>query len=115
MLLSAILFIGSFYVRALRVVALLPLAAVPAVFFWHQSKSKTILDKTELDRLSAALNESEQQFRVTFDNAASMGLTSTKGEWVRVNKSLCKLLGYSEADLLKTTLHSLSHPEDANG
>ena len=112
-LLSAILFIGSFYVRALRVVALLPLAAVPAVFFWHQSKSKTMLGQTELDRLSAALNESEQQFRITFDHAAGMGLTTTKGEWVRVNKSLCKLLGYSEADLLKTTLHSLSHPEDA--
>jgi len=112
-LLSAILFIGSFYVRALRVVALLPLAAVPAVFFWHQSKSKTMLGQTELDRLSAALNESEQQFRITFDHAAGMGLTTTKGEWVRVNKSLCKLLGYSEAELLKTTLHSLSHPEDA--
>ena len=112
-LLSAILFIGSFYVRALRVVALLPLAAVPAVLFWHQSKSKTMLGQTELDRLSAALNESEQQFRITFDHAAGMGLTTTKGEWVRVNKSLCKLLGYAEADLLKTTLHSLSHPEDA--
>ncbi len=111
--LSALLFIGSFYVRALRVVALLPLAACPALFFWSQSRARTIHDKTELDRLAEALNETEQRFRVTFDHAAGMGLTTTRGEWVRVNKSLCKLLGYSEADLLKTTLHSLSHPEDA--
>lgn len=110
--LSAILFIGSFHARALRVVALLPLAACPAVFFWAQLKARTSADKTELDRLTAALDESEQRFQVTFNHAAGMGLTTIEGEWVRVNKSLCKLLGYSEAQLLKTTLHSLSHPED---
>jgi diguanylate cyclase (GGDEF)-like protein/PAS domain S-box-containing protein len=113
-LLSAILFIGSFYVRALRIVALLPLAACPAVFFWYQSKGKISNDKLELGRLSAALDESEQRFQMTFNQAAGMGLTTINGEWVRVNKSLCKLLGYSEAELLKMTLHSLSHPEDAD-
>jgi diguanylate cyclase (GGDEF)-like protein/PAS domain S-box-containing protein len=111
-LLSAVLLVGSFYVPALRVVALLPIAACPAVFFWSQSRAKTIENQNELDRLSAALHESEQRFRVTFDHAAGMGLTTTNGEWVRVNKSLCELLGYAEADLLKTTLHALSHPED---
>src|SRR4051812_21754441 len=58
LLLSAALFAGSFYVGALRALALLPLAAYPAVFLWYQSRGTTIENKVELDRLSAALNES---------------------------------------------------------
>jgi diguanylate cyclase (GGDEF)-like protein/PAS domain S-box-containing protein len=112
LVISALIFIGSFYISALRVVALLPLAVCPAVLMWYQSREKTSQRQTELSRLSAALEESEQQFRSTFSHAAGMGLTSAKGEWLRVNYSLCNLLGYAEDELLKTTLTSLSHPND---
>lgn len=112
LLISAALLEGSFYVRGLRVVALLPLATCPAVFFWYRSREETGKRQIELNRLSAALDESELRFRATFDHATSMGLITTKGEWVRVNNSMCDLLGYSEAELQERNLALLSHPED---
>ncbi|HYW69688.1 MAG TPA: EAL domain-containing protein [Pyrinomonadaceae bacterium] len=111
-LLSAALITACFYVPPLRVPALLASIIGGAVFFYYQFRRRTSKHSVELNRLAAELRESEQRFRVTFDHAAGMGLTTTKGEWVRVNKSLCDLVGYSESDLLKTPLRSLSHPED---
>ena len=72
LLLSVALFAGSFYVHALRALALLPLAACPAVFLWYQFRKTTVKNQVELDRLSAALDESEHRFRATFDHAAGM-------------------------------------------
>ena len=112
LLISAALFVGSFYVRALRVVTLLSLAACPTAFFWSRSQEETRKRQMEHDRLSAALDESEQRLRATFEHAAGMGLITNKGDWVRVNASLCNLLGYSDAELLQKNLASLSHPED---
>src|SRR5262245_48210939 len=89
--LSVALFIGSFYVRALRALVLVPLASCPVFLLWYQVKEDGAKDKFELARVSGALRESEHRFKATFDHAAGMGLTNNKGEWVRVNKSLCNL------------------------
>jgi diguanylate cyclase (GGDEF)-like protein/PAS domain S-box-containing protein len=109
---SAVLFIGSFYVGGLRFPALLPLAICPPIFFWYEFKRKRDKQELEVERLAGELRESEQRFRVTFDHAEGLGLATANGEWVRVNKSLCDLLGYSESELIKKPLSSLSHPED---
>ena len=34
------------------------------------------------------------------------------GKWLRVNQKLCEILGYSQDELLKTNLQSLTHPDD---
>jgi diguanylate cyclase (GGDEF)-like protein/PAS domain S-box-containing protein len=112
LLISVVLLVASFYVRALRAVAFLPLAACPALFVWYRSQEKTGKRQLELDRVSAALDESEHRFRATFDHAAGMGLITPEGQWVQVNNSLCDLLGYSEAELLEKDLASLSHSKD---
>ncbi|HEV7860827.1 MAG TPA: diguanylate cyclase [Pyrinomonadaceae bacterium] len=67
----------------------------------------------EQERISRALQESEAHFRGSFDYAAiGMALVSTNGRWLRVNNSLCELVGYSEAELLAKAFPDLTHPDD---
>jgi PAS domain-containing protein len=49
----------------------------------------------EQERISQALQESEEHFRSAFNYAAiGMGLTATDGRWLQVNNSLCEIVGY---------------------
>ena len=57
----------------------------------------------EQERISKALRETEEHFRNAFDYAAiGMALVSPQGAWLRVNRSLCTLLGYSEREMLNS-------------
>jgi len=57
--------------------------------------------------------ESKERFRSVFDySAAGMALVGHDGRWIRVNKALCEILGYTEQELLATTFQSLTHPDD---
>src|SRR6185369_12370308 len=96
----------------LRILVLLPIATSPAIFFIYNSRLRNAERRIEEDRATKALQESERRFRATFDHAGGMGITGSKGEWVRVNRSLCQMLGYTKEELLNTTLQSISHPED---
>src|SRR2546423_994510 len=67
----------------------------------------------EQDRISKALRETEEHFRNAFDYAAiGMALVSPQGAWLRVNRSLCDLIGYDEAELLNSNFQSVTHAED---
>jgi len=67
----------------------------------------------EQERISKALVESEEHFRNAFDYAAiGMALVSPEGNWLRVNRSLCEIVGYSEAELLVSDFQSITHRED---
>jgi diguanylate cyclase (GGDEF)-like protein/PAS domain S-box-containing protein len=72
-----------------------------------------MLDITERRLVEAALRESEQRFRRSFDNATiGMALVGTDGCWLQVNRSLCDMLGYSEEELLGKTFQDITHPDD---
>jgi PAS domain S-box-containing protein len=59
------------------------------------------------------LLESEQRFRGYFEQgAAGMAILSPAGEWVEVNERLCKLLGYTESELVRKSWTELTHVED---
>ena len=59
------------------------------------------------------LKESEERFRSAFDNAPiGMALVTPDGRWMRVNRSLCQIVGYSEQELLQTTFQAITHPKD---
>src|SRR5688572_14082707 len=60
----------------------------------------------------ARLKESEARFRQTFELAASGICHVVDGRFVRVNRSLCEILGYSEKELLGKSVKEVSHPED---
>jgi PAS domain S-box-containing protein len=54
-------------------------------------------------------------FRSAFEFAAiGMALVSPNGRFLRVNRSLCEITGYREAELLRLTFQDITHPEDLN-
>lgn len=69
--------------------------------------------EAEIEARIADLRQSEEQFRRSFEDAGiGMALLSPQGVWLRVNASLRKILGYSEADLQGLTLQSVMHSDD---
>lgn len=70
-----------------------------------------LVDKLVVNNM--ILEESELRFRSAFDFAAiGMAIVSLKGKWLKVNQSLCQIVGYSEADLLKIDFQTITYPED---
>ncbi|WP_165475037.1 GGDEF domain-containing protein [Legionella yabuuchiae] len=66
-----------------------------------------------LAQLNLALYESEQRFELAFKYAPiGMGLVAPDGQWLKVNNSLCRLLKYSEEELLKLNFQKITYPED---
>lgn len=53
------------------------------------------------------------RFRSAFDNAAiGMAMVTPEGRWLQVNHSLCRLLGYSEKELMAIDYLKVLHPND---
>jgi diguanylate cyclase (GGDEF)-like protein/PAS domain S-box-containing protein len=72
-----------------------------------------LVDISERRRREQALAEAEDRFRSAFDNAPiGMALVAPDGRFIKVNRSLCELTGYSETDLLVRTFQAITHPED---
>jgi PAS domain S-box-containing protein len=60
-----------------------------------------------------ALKESEETFRTAIEDASiGMALVATDGHLLKVNKALCDLLGYTEAELLRLDFVSMTHTDD---
>ena len=60
-----------------------------------------------------ALRESEELFANAFQNSPlGMAFVSLDGRWLRTNKSLSEMLGYTEEELRKGDFQSVTHPED---
>jgi PAS domain S-box-containing protein len=73
----------------------------------------TVQDVTDRKRVEESLREEESRFRNAFDSAPiGMALVSTVGRWLRVNRRICEMLGYSETELLATDFQTVTHPED---
>jgi diguanylate cyclase (GGDEF)-like protein/PAS domain S-box-containing protein len=67
----------------------------------------------EQERIGRALRETEEHFRNAFDYAAiGMALVSPQGTWLRVNRSLCELIGYGEQELLDSNFQAVTHADD---
>ena len=72
-----------------------------------------LFDITETKKVEGALKESEERFRSAFEDAATgIALLDLDNRYLRVNPSLCELLGYEEAELLRKTSFEVTHPED---
>jgi PAS domain S-box-containing protein len=73
----------------------------------------TYEDITSWKDTEIALRESEERFRLAFENSAiGMALIGPDGRWLRVNATLCKLVGYEEDVLLAKTFLDITHPDD---
>ena len=61
----------------------------------------------------AALLESEDRFRTTFEQAAvGIAHVGLDGRWLTFNQKLCDIVGYTEAELLDLTFQNITHPDD---
>ncbi|MGE3465535.1 MAG: PAS domain S-box protein, partial [Pyrinomonadaceae bacterium] len=72
-----------------------------------------IRDVSERNTANAALLESEEKFSSAFELAPiGVALVLPDGSWLKVNKALCSLTGYTEAELLDLTFQDITHPDD---
>src|SRR5262245_20585872 len=62
---------------------------------------------------TAQLRESEERFRSALEHAAiGMALVAPDGRFLRVNPSLCGIVGYSAEELTVRTFQEITHPDD---
>jgi len=67
----------------------------------------------EVQQHMEALRASEERFRSAFDNATiGMGVVSLEGRWLQVNRSLCEIVGFGEAELLESDVQRVTHRDD---
>jgi PAS domain S-box-containing protein len=72
-----------------------------------------VTDITERKRVEDTLRDSEERFSGAFEQAPiGVALVSPDGRWLRVNRALCDLVGYSEAELLSRTFQEITYHED---
>jgi PAS domain S-box-containing protein len=70
-------------------------------------------DVTARCQAEARLRESEERFRGAFEFAAiGMALVAPDGRWLRVNRSMCRIVGYTADELLATNFQAITHPDD---
>lgn len=75
----------------------------------------TLEDITTQVSVLQKLSDREEQFHHAFEYAPiGMALVSTEGDWLRVNGTLCKMLGYVKEEFLRLTFQDITHPEDLN-
>ncbi len=79
-----------------------------------QAVANVLATAIERKRAEEALRASEERFRATFEQAA-VGIAHTvapDGRWLRINKKLCDIIGYTQEELLGRTFDEITHPDD---
>jgi len=70
----------------------------------------------ELLNLLEKFKESESRFRAAFEfSAIGMALVSLEGNWLKVNKRFCDMVGYTEQELLSLSFVDITHSDDIGG
>lgn len=67
-----------------------------------------------MDRVShETAQDSTDLFECAFHHATiGMALVAPNGSWLQVNRALCDIVGYTEAELLATTFQAITHAAD---
>jgi PAS domain-containing protein len=70
-------------------------------------------DVTARKMAEQALRDSEERFKNAFEySSVGMAIYRTSGHYLQVNRALCDIVGYPEAELLQTDFFSITHPAD---
>jgi PAS domain S-box-containing protein len=71
------------------------------------------IDITERKITKQTLEISEETFRNAFEySPIGMVLVSTAGKFMKVNKSICDMLGYTAEELMSKTFQEITHADD---
>jgi len=89
------------------------LTIVPVLTESGEIFTATLRDITERQRVERALRESEARARATFEQAA-VGVIQQAADrrFLRVNQTMCDLLGYTREEFLALPADRLVHPDD---
>lgn len=69
--------------------------------------------EAQLSQVNQRLAASEAMFRVAMEHApVGMALVGLDGRYMQVNRSLCEMLGYSNAELLELSITDVTFPAD---
>ena len=80
---------------------------------WQRRADQASYDADERKRSEAALRESEERFRGTFENAGvGIGHFDFEGRWLRVNQRQCDILGYTREEIVRRSIQDLTYPDD---
>src|SRR4051812_20835275 len=72
-----------------------------------------VRDVKELHKIQRQIEISESTFRGAFENSPiGMGLVSPGRKWLRVNKQLCLITGYSQEEMLSLNFADITYPAD---
>ncbi len=72
------------------------------------------VDITEYKQAEEALRQSEECFRGAFaTSAVGMNIAALDGRFLQVNPAFCRMLGYSESEILGMKFDQVTHPDDA--
>ena len=72
-----------------------------------------VRDITEAKKKEEILRASEARFRSAMNySPLGMALVAPDGRFLEVNAALCRKSGYSEGELLRTSIHSVTHVDD---
>jgi PAS domain S-box-containing protein len=70
-------------------------------------------DITDRDQAEVALRESEERFRKVFeDGPIGLALVGSNYRFLKVNRALCQMVGYAEAELLQMSFADITYPDD---
>ena len=93
---------------------------------WVRNKGKSVFKNGKCIRLygiiqdihaeklkDIQLTQSEKLFRLTLENAPiGLALLDKNGKWLKVNKALCNILGYTEEELFAIDYRKITHKDD---
>jgi PAS domain S-box-containing protein len=89
------------------------LQATPVEAIEEESMPVHIFSGDDVPASGRTPANSETQFQATFENApVGIGHVSPDGRWIRVNQALCRILGYTAAELITMSVQDVSHPDD---
>ncbi len=72
-----------------------------------------VTDVTKHKQAEQALQESEERFRATFEQAAvGIAHVGLDGRWLCINQKLHEIVGYTSEEILERTFQDITHPDD---
>ncbi len=114
--------IGCYWARrqrasAAQVALQQALADATAIGIANIELYRQLVEARELaERGAAHARRSEALARATFDHAGTgVAIVALDGRWLRVNRRLCEIVGYTEQQLLALTFQDVTHAADLAG
>ena len=89
------------------------IVSVPIVFEGQRAILGLIRDISRRVDAEQALRESEERFANAFHHSPhGMAFVSPEGKWLKINRALSDMLGYSDDELIQRPFIDITHPDD---